>query len=174
VNSDDPQSLPDAPDLHRLRAAQGWLELGLPGDAETELAALGESARYHPAALELGWAVAAAQVDWSRAHGLAEDLVRRQPGHVSGWIHRAYAARRMPGGGLDTALAALLPASTAFPKEPMVAYNLACYLVRLGRIEEGWRWYSEAEHRGDAEEIRRLALADDDLREIWPRIAALG
>ena len=162
--------MPDAPDLHRLRAAQGWLELGLPAEAELELAGLGEPARRHPAALDLGWAAAAARLDWPRAHVLAEELVRLHPRQVGGWIHRAYAARRMPGGGLDAALAALLPAATAFPGEPMVAYNLACYLVRLQRIEEGWRWYLEAERRGEASGIRELALADEDLREIRERI----
>lgn len=174
VNENEDPSLPDAPDLHRLRAAQGWLELGLPAEAELELAGLGVPARHHPAALDLGWAAAAARLDWQRAHVLAEELVRLHPQQVGGWIHRAYAARRMPGGGLDTALAALLPAATAFPGEPMVAYNLACYLVRLARIEEGWRWYLEAERRGEASGIRELALADEDLREIRERIAQLA
>lgn len=167
-------NLPDPPDLHRLRAAQGWLELGLPREAEEELAGLEESAKDHPAALDIGWAAAAAQAHWERAFVLGERLVARDPALVSAWIHRAYAARRMPGGGLERALAALLPAASQFPEEPMVAYNLACYLIRLGRIEEGWRWYAEAEVRGEAAQIRKQALKDEDLREIWVRIRELG
>lgn len=166
--------LPEPPDLHRLRAAQGWLELGLPEDAEEELSRMGEAAKDHPAALEIGWAAAAAQAHWERAFILGDRLVEQEPTLVSAWIHRAYAARRMPGGGLERALAALLPAATRFPEEPMVAYNLACYLIRLGRIEEGWRWYAEAEVRGEPDELRKQALADEDLREIWGRIRDLG
>jgi hypothetical protein len=56
----------------------------------------------------------------------------------------------------------------------MVAYNLACYLVRLDRLEEGWRWYVEAEKRGDSATVRKLALDDPDLREIWSRVSAAG
>jgi predicted Zn-dependent protease len=167
-------NLPDPPDLHRLRAAQGWLELGLPREAEDELSGMRESVRDHPAALEIGWAAAAAQAHWERAFVLGDRLVARDPTLVSAWIHRAYAARRMPGGGLERALAALLPAARQFPEEPMVAYNLACYLIRLGRIEEGWRWYAEAEVRGDQALIRKQALKDDDLRELWGRIRDLG
>jgi len=174
VNAYEYPPLPDPPDLHRLRAAQGWLELGLPVEAEVELAGLGQLAGQHPAALDLGWAAAAARLDWDRAHAVAEVLVRLHPRQVGGWIHRAYAIRRMPGGGLASALAALLPAATAFPDESMVAYNLACYLVRLERIEEGWRWYLEAEKRGEASGIRKLALADEDLRGIWRRIGELA
>jgi hypothetical protein len=167
-------NLPDPPDLHRLRAAQGWLELGLPCEAEQELSGLGDAAKEHPAALEIGWATAAAQARWDHAFVLGDRLVGLDPTMVSAWIHRAYAARRMPGGGLERALAALLPAANHFPEEPMVAYNLACYLIRLGRIEEGWRWYAEAEVRGDPVQIRKQALQDDDLLEIWGRIRELG
>jgi tetratricopeptide (TPR) repeat protein len=150
------------------------MELGLPIEAEEELAGLGGEAKKHPAALEIGWAAAAAQAHWDRAFVLGDRLVGLEPTLVSAWIHRAYAARRMPGGGLERALAALLPAANHFPEEPMVAYNLACYLVRLGRIEEGWRWYAEAEVRGDPANIRQQALKDDDLRELWGRIRELG
>lgn len=167
-------SLPDPPDLHRLRAAQGWLELGLPREAEEELAGMVESSKDHPAALDIGWQAAASQRHWAVAFALGDRLVARDPTLVSGWIHRAYAARRMPDGGLERALAALLPAASQFPDEPMVAYNLACYLIRLGRIEEGWRWYAEAEVRGEPAQIRKQALMDDDLLEIWGRIRELG
>lgn len=167
-------NLPDPPDLHRLRAAQGWLELGLPREAAEELAQMGDVARDHPAALELGWATAAAQAQWNQAYALGDRLIQRDPTLVSAWIHRAYAARRMTGGGLERALAALLPAASHFPEEPMVAYNLACYLIRLGRIEEGWRWYAESEVRGDPVEMRQQALKDEDLMEVWERIRELG
>jgi predicted Zn-dependent protease len=153
-----------------VRAARGWLELGDGDEAEAELLRLPADRRQHPIALELHWQIAAKRRDWSMAHALANELVQRHPRLVSGWIHRAYSARRMEGGGLEKALAELLPAATSFPGESMVAYNLACYLTRLGRVEEGWRWYQEAEKRGEAKAVRALARQDDDLRELWDRL----
>lgn len=163
----------EAEDWHRLRAAAGWIELGLPAEAEAELSGLRESARAHPAALDLGWSCLAAQERWEEAYVVAEGMIRLHAGLLSGWINRAYSARRMKGGGLELALEKLLPAATLFGKEPMVAFNLACYLVRLGRLEEGWRWYREAESRGEAKTLRLQALADKDLEELWERIRGL-
>lgn len=158
--------------IHLVRAARGWLELGDTDEAEAELGRLLPEFRRHPVCLEMYWQIAAARRDWGMAHGFAEEMVRCSPGLVSGWIHRAYAARRMEGGGLEKALAELLPAAKSFPEESMVAYNLACYLTRLGRLEEGWRWYQEAERRGESKVIRRMARQDEDLQELWGRIGA--
>lgn len=165
---------PEAGDMHRLRAAQGWIELGLPAEATLELDQLSSAGKCHAMTLELRWAIEAEAGAWDRALKQAELQVAANPTLVSGWIHRAYSLRRVEGGGLEAALAALLPAATLFPEESMVAYNLACYLVRLNRVEEGWRWYVEAEKRGDSATVRKLALDDPDLREIWPRISAAG
>lgn len=164
--------LPEAGDMHRLRAAQGWIELGLPGEATLELDQLTSEGKSHAMTLELRWAIEAAAEAWDRALEQAERQVATNPTLVSGWIHRAYSLRRVQGRGLEAALAALLPAATLFPEESMVAYNLACYLVQLDRVEEGWRWYLEAQTRGDAPTVRKQALADPDLQPIWPRISA--
>lgn len=165
---------PEAGDMHRLRAAQGWIELGLPAEATLELDQLSPEGEHHALTLELRWAIEAAAEAWDRALEQAELQVAANPTLASGWIHRAYSLRRVGGGGLEAAFEALLPAATLFPQESMVAYNLACYLVRLDRVEEGWRWYLEAEKRGGPATVRKLALGDPDLREIWTRISAAG
>ena len=80
----------------------------------------------------------------------------------------------MPGGGLERALGALRPAAERFPDQPMVPFNLACYLAQIGSLEEAWEWYQEAIRRGPAAQVRAQALDDDDLRPLWPRIHAGG
>ena len=163
-------------DLHRLRAAQGWLELGLPRDAARELQAIQGAALLHASTLDMRWAVAAALTDWSEAHGVGETSVQQHPRHEWGWSNRSYAARRMPGGGLVLAQQQLSPALSLFPKSSLIPYNLACYACQLGDIEEAMRCFSIAETRHGkspkkTECIRTRALEDADLAPVhdWIR-----
>ncbi len=58
-----------------------------------------------------------------------------------------------------------------FPKEPTLRYNLACYACQLNRLDEARQWLGRAREIGDADEINRMALADEDLKPLWPEIA---
>lgn len=160
------------PDLFAVRAAEGWLALGDVGEARAELERVSGENTDHPQVLDVRWQVAAMAGDWRGAHRLAVRMVALHPELVAGWIHRSYAARRMDGGGLEAALGELLPAAERFPEEPMVAFNLACYLAQSGAADEAWRWFVEACRRGDADAVRKAALADEDLRPLWSRIRA--
>lgn len=163
----------DSADLHRVNAAQGWLMLGCPGDAQSELRSLSPGAEMHPAVLDLRWQAFAHQANWAAAFAIAELLVRNHPGSPSGWIHRAYSARRMPGGGIPQAYQLLRPAADTFPDDELIPYNLACYCAQENRLDEAWTWYRTACGCGVASEIRSRALDDEDLRPIWPMIAQL-
>lgn len=88
----------EPPDLHLVRAAEGWLELRLPAEAANELAQIAAQNREHPAVLDANWQLHAARSEWGVAHQFGERLIAAAPQLVSGWIHRAYAARRMAGG----------------------------------------------------------------------------
>src|SRR5713226_1719332 len=91
------------PDSHHLSAAIGWLELGNHVEAGEELAKISPSSLEHPDVLEARWAVCAAGKSWDAALQAAEILVLRAPERFSGWVHRAYALRRVRGGGLQAA-----------------------------------------------------------------------
>ncbi|MFM1770589.1 MAG: hypothetical protein RJA22_3118 [Verrucomicrobiota bacterium] len=159
------------PDVHHLRAALGWLELGNHVEAGEELARISPDHLAHPDVLELRWMVCAEGKSWAAAADVARALVDAAPDRVSGWVHRAYAERRRPGGGLPQAEAALLPALALFPKESIVPYNLACYAAQLGRLEQAWERLQRAmETEGNRETIRQRALADADLESLWPRL----
>src|SRR5262245_54765892 len=86
------------PDLHHFNAAIGWLELGALADARTELNAISPVNQAHPGVLELCWMICAAGKQWDEALVVAEKIQACLPDEPSGWLHRAYAMRRVESG----------------------------------------------------------------------------
>lgn len=166
-------------DLLRLRAAHGWLELGLPREALREAESVTESARFHLATLDVRRAVATSLLDWAAAHHVGELFVQHHPQLDAGWVHRAYAARRMPGGGLELALRQLLPALDRFPACTIIPYNLACYACQLEDMPRAKRWFAVAEAREARQPkathgaTRKMAMEDEDLAPLHEWIQAL-
>ena len=160
----------EPPDTHALSAALGWLELGNPGEALAELDHISIKNQPHPAVLEMRWAVFAELKQWDHALEVANELVRVLPRKAGGWLHRAYALRRAPGGGLPQAWEALLPAAEKFPKELLIAFNLACYACQLEKFDEARRWLKRATEISDQTKVTEMALADSDLEPLWPEI----
>jgi len=162
----------EPPDSRTLSAALGWLELGNPREALAELDTISPENHLHPAVLEVRWAVFAELKQWDRALEIANELVRILPGKAGGWLHRAYALRRAPGGGLPQAWDALLPAAEKFPKQLLIAFNLACYACQMEKYDEARRWLKHASEIGDDTKVKEMALADSDLEPLWPEIRA--
>ncbi len=144
--------------------------LGDVASARAEFAQLSPVARQHPEALEHEWSLLAAAQAWTEAFATAQRLVDLAPDQPFGWVHRAFALRRMPGGGLPQAWNALRPAHDRFPNDMLIAYNLACYAAQLKRPDEAWDWLQRAFANGGKEVVLKLAFADDDLRPLWPRL----
>jgi tetratricopeptide (TPR) repeat protein len=162
------------PECHYLSAAIGWLELGNPTEAALELHGIAAEFVEHPAVLEVRWWLHADRREWEEALRVAQAFLRVAPDQVSGWIHQAYALRRIKGGGIEQAREALKPAAAKFPKEDIVPFNLACYAAQLGQLTEAWDWLHKAmEAAGDVARIKQRALADEDLKPLWDRIKAL-
>lgn len=163
----------EAPVWHRLRAAEGWLELGSPTEAVAELALIAPEHQRHPDVLEVRWALHARERQWDAALAVARQLVAGAPNRASDWLNRAYALRRAAGGGLPQAWEALKPAVKKFPKEPVIPFNLACYACQMGQLDEARAWFKRALKVGGREQIKRMALADADFKPLWPEIAEL-
>ena len=85
----------EPPDAHCLSAAIGWLELGNPGEAKAELALISTAGQTHPDVLEARWLVCAEQKAWAEALEAARVLTEAAPNRASGWLHLAYALRRL-------------------------------------------------------------------------------
>jgi tetratricopeptide (TPR) repeat protein len=161
------------PDSFHLSAALGWMELGNPAEADGELNLVSEPKQKHPAVLELRWQVCAQRKDWARAWEVARDLVTVAPESPGGWLYQAYAARRAPGGGLETAWQALLPAAEKFPRQSLVSFNLACYACQMGRLDDARQWLKRAIGVGGKKKTKAMAMQDEDLRPLWPEIPAM-
>lgn len=162
----------EAPDAHHFNAACGWLELGNRGEARLELESISAENQKHPAVLDLRWSLCIGEKKWEEAFRAAQNLMVIAPDDPAGWLHCAYALRRMKGGGVDQARDFLRPVAEKFPDEPVIAFNLACYECQLNQLEEARRWLKRAGAAGGEKEIRAMALADDDLKLLWPEIKA--
>jgi tetratricopeptide (TPR) repeat protein len=161
------------PDSHFLSAAEGWLGLGDVAEARAELERVDESFQQHPAVLDVRWAIFAHEQDWPNALALARKLVKLFPENPSGWLHVAYALRRVPEGGLQAAWKYLLPALEKFPDVSIIPYNLSCYACQMGEGEKAMELLKRAIDNGDGNEIKKIALEDSDLETLRPLIRAM-
>ena len=155
---------------HSLNAVVGWLELGNTREARVELEALPKNFEKNAEILDLRWLLHAREGDWAGALKVAQRFVELHPEDPSGWLHRAYALRRVAEGGVRKALDVLRPAFEGFPSEPVIPFNLACYECQLDNLPEARRWLEEAFKRGDKKRLTAMALADDDLEKLWPEL----
>lgn len=163
----------EPPDTHYLRAAIGWLELGLRAEAVAELDQISPAQQRNVDVLEVRWALLAQEQRWEDALAAARELLAEAPGRSSAWLHHAYALRRAKDGGLQQAWGALLPAATRFPDEPIICFNLACYACQLGNLDEARGWLKRAMKIGKRDKIKLMALVDEDLEPLWKEIRKL-
>jgi Flp pilus assembly protein TadD len=163
----------DSPDNHHLRAAQGWLGLGNWREANEELEKISLALHAHPDVLEVRFQVYAEAEKWETAAEIARELVQIRPKEPQFWISYAYATRRMPGGGIPQAKVILGKAQQLFPKEQLIAYNLACYDCQVGDNGQAWKWLKIAFDLGNAKLVKVMALKDPDLKPLWTAIAEL-
>lgn len=163
----------EPPDTHHLSAAMGWLELGVPAEAESELGKISAGRQSHPDVLEVRWLMLAQMKRWKEAVAVARVLITGAPNRCSGWLHQAYSLRRVSPDGLQQAWDALLPAHDKFPREPTIAYNLSCYACQMGQLEQARAWFRRALKIGDQEKIKQMALDDSDLEPLWQEIRCL-
>jgi hypothetical protein len=159
-----PSPLHSAPAIHHLRAAQGWLELGNPVEAEHELERLEGSLRAYPEVLELRWHIHAGARNWSACLELATNLLTLDSTRTEAWIHRSFALHELK--RTQEAFDYLLPAADKFPGVWTIPYNLACYCAQLGRLGDSRMWLNKA-LAIDESTVKRSAKEDPDLKPLW-------
>ena len=160
----------DRETTHQLSAAIGWLELGNSREALAELERIAPEYQKVPAVLEVRWMLYTCEADWENALWAARELMAVAPGRPESWLHQAYSARRAPGGSVEGAWEALLPAMEKFPKEATIPYNLACYACQMGRLEEAGKLLRRAWSVGEPKTLKEMAMADRDLEPLWEEI----
>lgn len=163
----------DPSDIHCILAASGWLDLKNPAEARNELDHVSVEARNHPDVLEMRWMICEATQDWAGALAAAVEMIRLNLRNPAGWLHQAYALRRVEAGGLKHALKTLEAASHLFPDEPLIAYNLACYQTQIGQLDEAWEWILKAKKLLGKKKFLKLAMTDPDLDPLKDRLRQL-
>jgi tetratricopeptide (TPR) repeat protein len=153
-------------DVRRLRAAEGWLELGDAVSAGDELKEVSPEEQTHPAVLQVRYAIHAKHEQWDMATDVAEDLANALPDDAQSWINLAYATRRRTGGGIPEAKKILLAAEPLFSGDCVIPFNLACYCSLLHEFEQADQWLKKAAAIDD-KTVRKLAVDDPDLKPLW-------
>lgn len=161
-------------DRYTLDAAANWLVQGNLVEAAEELNQLSPSAHQHPDALEIIWRVCAAKKEWDTACGIAKTLTERAPDQESGWLHLAYARRRVSGGSIEESFAILCSIAKQFPESPTIFYNIACYASALGKSNLAFHWFQKAFSFGDTAALKLTELDDEVLEPLWPPSLQIG
>lgn len=116
-----------------LRAASGWLELGMPDDALEELSSLDNSDKEIRRALELKLAAQMAKEDWKVASVTAMSLCRQAVDESDFFLSAAFCLHES--GDTEEARKWLLNGPETLHEIPVYHYNMACYLWTLGEKE---------------------------------------
>ncbi|MBX3744116.1 MAG: tetratricopeptide repeat protein [Verrucomicrobiae bacterium] len=161
----------EPPDSHFLNAARGWLGLGLPEEARSELNQLSPEAQLHPAVLTVEWERYAHLRDWTAALRIADRLLAIDNSLPAGWINRSYALHELR--RTHEARTALLAALPRFPSVGVIHYNLACYACHLGDLPEARTWLRQAMAIEGREVILERARTDADLDPIRHELSGL-
>ena len=156
-------------DQKHLTAAQGFTELGMWLDANAELEDIDPEVRHVPEVLEVRVEIYRALEKWELMQTVAKKLTEYDPENPRWPLSWAYATRRAE--SVDAARFILIAAWELHEKEPLIPYNLACYLCQIGKPEIA---KDVIRHAFDLDPKMRLAaLGDEDLRPLWDSIAAL-
>jgi predicted Zn-dependent protease len=148
------------PERFYFSAAQGWLELGNPAEAQAELNQLPVPLRGHPDVLRLQIEIFAEAKQWEACANTAALLLRLTPDDPFPYIRRAFALHELR--RTQDAHDTLTAVASRFPSEWVIPYNLACYCAQLGQIDVGMEWLIIATNRNRAA-VRDAAVDDLDL-----------
>jgi len=155
----------EPPDCHHLKAAQGWLDLVNPKEANEELKQISLVWRFHPEVLLARWEIYARGQHWEFAYTVAHGMVALMPNDAAGWIKRSVALHQMK--RTPEAWQTLLPAAQKFPRNFTIAYDLARYASQLGKFSEAFRWLQRAKQLADPHQFKAMTRKDPDLEPLW-------
>lgn len=116
-----------------IRAASGWLELGLPDDALEELDALEGDEREDRKVLELKLSAEMAKENWKGGAETAVKLCRMAVDEADFFLSAAFCLHET--GETEEARNWLLRGPEVLSEMPVYHYNMACYLWNLEEKE---------------------------------------
>lgn len=145
-----------------LLAAQGYLELGMPGEALSELDGLPAVYRRRPDVLKLRVTVAMHARRWKAGLVASRRLCAAEPEATIGFIHAAFCLHEL--GRTEEARHLLLHGPSALLNEATYYYNMGCYNARLGQLADAQN-YLRMSFSLDRK-LREFAQCDPDLKDV--------
>jgi len=146
----------------QFRAACGYAELGMPTESIAELNAIDDEFQHRPEVLQLRLHHLMRKKQWSRALTISRRLCRAAPQASAGYLHAGFCLHQI--GRTREAKELLLRGPTALLKEPIYYYNMGCYEVLLGNLNDA-RVHLQISFKMDSS-FRDLAKRDPDLRPL--------
>lgn len=142
-----------------FRAACGYAELGMASESLAELKQLSDEDQCRPEVLQLRLHHLMRKKQWSRALGVSRKLCRAAPQCSAGFLHAGFCLHEL--GKTREAKELLLKGPTALLQEPIYYYNMGCYEVLLGNLQDA-RVHLHISFKMDST-FRELAKRDPDL-----------
>jgi len=149
-------------DFHRAEAAVGYANLGMFGDALTELETLSPGMLSDPGVLEFKLRLLERANRWQDAAALAARLASSHPDEARWFIAWAFAKRRSD--SIETASKILADAASLHPKDPLIQFNLGCYAAQRGDLSTAQTYVRKAIELDH--DMEQLALHDPDLEPL--------
>ncbi len=125
-----------------IRAASGWLELGMPEDALVELDNLSGEDRDSRKVLELKLAAQMVREDWKPAATTAKSLCAQAVDEPEFFLSAAFCLHET--GETEEAKKWLQRGPDVLSEMPVFHYNMACYLWTLGEKERAHNHLAKA------------------------------
>jgi Flp pilus assembly protein TadD len=150
----------------QLRAACGYAELGMATESVAELNAMSEEYQQRPEVLQLRLHHLMRKKQWIRALSVSRKLCRVAPEASAGFLHAGFCLHQI--GRTAEAKKLLLKGPTALLKEPIYYYNMGCYEVLLGNLEDA-EVHLHISFKMDAS-FRELAKKDPDLKPLHGKL----
>lgn len=156
-----------ASDARRLQAARAAFDRQEYSWAQFELENISEAGRAHPHVLELGVSVHSGLQNHRKTIELAEMLVGsgRAVDVSTVWLALADALHQV--GRLQAAYDTLKAFAARTGHVGLVHYRLAVYACLLGNSNAAREHFERALSTPEGARLKRQALADDRLRDIW-------
>jgi tetratricopeptide (TPR) repeat protein len=157
----------EPPEHTRLRAAQGYIELGMFEAANAELEEIDPFCRHLPEVLTARAAIYHGLKKWELLAVVAKKLSEWNPDEPAFFVELAYATRRAE--SIYAAHAILTRAAELHPGDAPIQFNLACYEAQMGNLERA-KAHLERATTID-EKSKSIALEDPDMEPLWNSLA---
>ena len=154
--------LPGMSFQQKIRAAEGYAELGMYDDALAELDQIAANQQDGLETLRMRVEIVLRKRDWTSALRSSLKVCQLYPNDSSGFIHAAFCLHEL--GRTKEAKQTLLDGPAKLLDEPVYYYNLGCYDAVLGNLDQA-KAYLRTSFRLD-KSFRDMAKSDPDLERI--------